>query len=149
MRAPDTQPPLTISQSGADDREPTCPLIDGRDVPTRGEMVVARYRFRAQLRVSNERRVACAAWGINPSELDELDALEVAERLHVRLAWLLTGDEPMVFLDQMTGAQQLAEHQGPGSENLPGHVQPSRAGPWERDERGEWRVAARWKEAAG
>lgn len=65
-------------------------------------------------------------------------ARRLADALSVRVEWLLTGDEPMVSLAQMTADTQHAEQTGPGTEGQPGFVV-SAGGPWYRDG-DEWRV---------
>jgi len=80
------------------------------------------------------------AWSLDEHEIEGLDAAAIAERLHINLTWLLTGNGEMVDLEEMTGETQVAVHQGPGSENLPGYLLPPCTGPWMLDESGAWRV---------
>lgn len=66
-------------------------------------------------------------------------ARRLADALMVRVEWLLTGDEPMLWTSQMTMDEQHRAHTGPGTEGLPGYlVFPD--GRWYRDDSGEWRV---------
>lgn len=68
-------------------------------------------------------------------------ATKLADALHVRVEWLLTGDlDIMLSLDQMTVDEQFAVHTGPGTEGLPGFVVIDPGGPWYRDDDDEWQV---------
>ncbi len=66
-------------------------------------------------------------------------AAKLADALRVRVEWLLTGDEPMPSLADMTEAEQHKQQTGPGTEGLPGYVIVG-SGPWFTDDDGEWRV---------
>jgi len=70
-------------------------------------------------------------------------ARKLADALSVRIEWLLTGDEPMLMLGNMTPDEQHRAQTGPGTEGLPGYVV-GRGGPWYRDEAGEWQIDARF-----
>lgn len=72
-------------------------------------------------------------------------ARKLADGLQVRVEWLLTGDEPMLWLSQMTVEEQHKQQSGPGSEGLPGYVIVG-PGPWFTDDDGEWHVEAEPKE---
>lgn len=67
-------------------------------------------------------------------------ARRLADALHVRLEWLLTGDDPMVMLNQMTVGEQFSTHTDPGTDGLPGCVVINPGGPWFTDDDGEWQV---------
>lgn len=66
-------------------------------------------------------------------------AAKLADALRVRVEWLLTGEEPMLFLANMTEAEQHKQQTGPGTEGLPGYIIAG-PGPWFTDDDGEWRV---------
>jgi DNA-binding XRE family transcriptional regulator len=66
-------------------------------------------------------------------------ARKLANALQVRLEWLLTGDEPMLWMVQMTAEEQQKQHTGPGTEGLPGYVIAD-TGPWFTDDAGEWHI---------
>lgn len=66
-------------------------------------------------------------------------ARKLAAALQVRLEWLLTGDEPMLWMVQMTAEEQHKQQSGPGTEGLPGYVI-AETGPWFTDDDGEWMV---------
>lgn len=65
-------------------------------------------------------------------------ATKLAKALHVRVEWLTVGEQPMVWLADMTPDAQIKAQSGKGTEGLPGFVVVD-GGPWYR-ERGEWRV---------
>ena len=63
-------------------------------------------------------------------------ASKLADALQVRVEWLLTGDEPMLSLANMTVDEQHKAQSGPGAEGLPGYVIVG-PGPWFTDDDGE------------
>lgn len=67
-------------------------------------------------------------------------ARKLADALQVRVEWLLTGDDPMVMLNQMTVGEQFHAHTGPGSEGLPGYVVIAPGGPWFTADDGERQI---------
>jgi transcriptional regulator with XRE-family HTH domain len=66
-------------------------------------------------------------------------ARKLADALQVRVEWLLTGDEPMVWLSQMTVGAQHAAQNRPARKGLPGYVIVG-PGPWFTDDGGDWQV---------
>lgn len=110
--------------------------------------------FGARLRFVRER------WGLRQDELADMagvgvatvrrmegekydprlsTATKLADALQVRVEWLLTGDEPMLSLANMTVDEQHRAQSGPGTQELPGYVIVG-PGPWFIDDDGEWRV---------
>ncbi len=69
-------------------------------------------------------------------------ARKLADALHVRFEWLITGDEPMLWMSQMTVDQQHEEQNDPEQAGLPGCVIVG-PGPWFRDDSGEWQVSGK------
>ena len=67
---------------------------------------------------------------------------KLADALQVRVEWLLTGDEPMLSLAQMTVDEQHKAQSGPGTESLPGYVVLD-GGVWYTDANGNWTVKGR------
>jgi DNA-binding XRE family transcriptional regulator len=65
-------------------------------------------------------------------------AAKLGDALQVRVECLLTGDEPMLSLADMTVEEQHRALSGPGTEGLPGYVIVG-PGPWFTDDDGEWR----------
>ncbi len=66
-------------------------------------------------------------------------AQRIADVLHVRLSWLVMGEEPMLSLSHMQTEEQHKAQGGPGTEGLPGYVIVG-PGPWYTDDEGEWQV---------
>jgi transcriptional regulator with XRE-family HTH domain len=63
---------------------------------------------------------------------------KLAAALHIRAGWLAFGEEPMLWLADMTAEAQIIAQTGPGTVGLPGFVIVAE-GPWYRDG-GEWHV---------
>lgn len=71
-------------------------------------------------------------------------ARRLAETFGVRDGWLISGEEPMVGLWQMSVEEQHRLQNGPGTKGLPGYVVippgPSGPSPWRWDEEQGWAV---------
>lgn len=86
---------------------------------------------------------------IRRTEQDEtiprrVTAIRIADALHIRVDWLLSGDSGVMLLPgHMTVEEQQRMHPRPGTEGLPGYVIIAPGGPWYRDRRGRWSVDRR------
>lgn len=113
-----------------------------------------RLRFaRQKWRLTQDRLAKTAGVGVATIRRAENEYFEprlstvrkLADTLQVRVEWLLTGNEPMLWMVHMTADEQHKQHIGPGSEGLPGYVV-AETGPWFTDDDGEWHVEVEPKE---
>lgn len=90
---------------------------------------------------------------IQRAEQDTFDprlstAQRLADALSIRVGWLLTNEDEIAALHQLTVDQQHVEQSGPGTDGLPGYVVIP-GGVWYEDDDGEWQVEQAARATAG